>query len=802
MTSPTTRRRAALATLILLLGLGGLAAPAGAVDTTLVPVGAVWRYLDDGSNQGTAWRAIGFNDTAWKSGAAELGYGDGGEATVVSYGPDPSNKYVTTYFRRAFTVADPAAFLSLTLRLLRDDGAVVYLNGVEVFRSNMPAGPILFTTPASVAIGGGDESSYVTTALAPSTLVAGANVIAVEVHQANGTSTDLSFNLELIGSSGPTVTRGPYLQLATPTGMTVRWRTNVAGGSRVRYGAAPGSLTSVADATGTGTDHEVRLTGLTPNTRYYYSVGTAAGPLAGDDAQHTFVTPPAAGTSKPTRVWVIGDAGTANANQAAVRDAYLAYTGTRETDLWLMLGDNAYPNGTDAEYQAAVFDIYPTLLRRSPVWSTLGNHDGASADSGTQAGPYYDIFTLPTQGEAGGAASGTEAYYSFDYGNIHFIVLDSFDSDRSSSGPMLTWLRADLATTTQPWVIAFWHHPPYSRGSHNSDTAVELVQMRENALPILEAAGVDLVLSGHSHSYERSFLIDGHYGLAATFVAGNVKDGGSGREDGTGAYRKPTVGPAPHEGAVYAVAGSSGQVSGGTLNHPAMFISLNSLGSMVLDVDGNRLDARFIDQAGIVRDYFTLLKGGVASAPAAPSALAASAASTTRVNLGWTDNAGNEDGFQVERSPDGAAFAALGTAGANATTYADLTAQPATAYWYRVRATNGVGASGWSNVATATTPAPPPTAPAAPTGLGATPLSKNQIRLTWADNSGNESGFRIERSTNGTTFTQIATVGAGVTGYTSTGLKGNTTYWYRVRAYNAGGTSAYSNTASATTPRR
>ena len=124
---------------------------------------------------------------------------------------------------------------------------------------------------------------------------------------------------------------------------------------------------------------------------------------------------------------------------------------------------------------------------------------------------------------------------------------------------------------------------------------------------------MDLVLSGHSHSYERSFLIDGHYGTSSTFTPSMKKNGGSGREDGTGAYRKPTYGMAAHEGAVYAVAGSSGQTSGGLLNHPAMFISLNSLGSMVLDVNGNRLDAAFIDQAGVRRDYFTILKGAASS---------------------------------------------------------------------------------------------------------------------------------------------------------------------------------------------
>ena len=404
-----------------------------------------------------------------------------------------------------------------------------------------------------------------------------------------------------------TVTRGPYLQTGTPTSVVVRWRTDVATNSRVSYGSAPGSLTSAVDDPTPKTEHEVTLSGLTADTKYFYAVGTTTGILAGNDASHFVLTAPTPGTPKPTRVWVLGDSGTANASAAAVRDAYFNFTGTRHTDLWLMLGDNAYNSGTDAEYQAAVFNMYPTMLRKSVLWPTLGNHDGASADSATQSGPYYDIFTLPKGGDAGGVASGTEAFYSFDYGNIHFIVLDSFETDRSSNGAMMTWLRTDLAATRQDWIIAYWHHPPYSKGSHDSDTEVELVQMRQNALPILEAGGVDLVLAGHSHSYERSFLIDGHYGTSTTLTPSMILDHGDGRPTGNGAYQKIE---GPHLGAVYTVAGSSGQTGGGLLNHPVMFISLNVLGSLVLDVNGNSLDATFLDSTGVIRDTFTVLKGG------------------------------------------------------------------------------------------------------------------------------------------------------------------------------------------------
>lgn len=174
--------------------------------TTLIAQGAQWKYLDNGSDQGTAWRANGFDDSAWASGSAELGYGDGDEATVVGYGPDPNNKYVTTYFRKTFNAADKSSFSGLELNLRRDDGAVVYLNGAEVARSNMPSGGILYNTFASAAIGGVDETTFLKFNFGTTALQNGSNVLAVEIHQANATSTDISFDLSLAAVNAPTRT--------------------------------------------------------------------------------------------------------------------------------------------------------------------------------------------------------------------------------------------------------------------------------------------------------------------------------------------------------------------------------------------------------------------------------------------------------------------------------------------------------------------------------------------------------------------------------------------------------------------
>ncbi|MDO8542773.1 MAG: metallophosphoesterase family protein [Opitutaceae bacterium] len=424
-----------------------------------------------------------------------------------------------------------------------------------------------------------------------------------------------------------TIVRGPYLQTATPTSMVVRWRTDNTEASVVSYGLERNELTSSAKAEGIGTEHIVQLTGLKPNTKYYYAVGAAPVPppnpakKAAEDAPgraaiNSFTTPPPVGPAKPTRVWVLGDPGTKNATQMAVRDVYYKFTGSRATDLWLLLGDNAYPDGTDADYQKAIFEMYPQTLRISPVWSTLGNHDGKSANSITESGVYYDIFTLPKRAEAGGVMSGTEAYYSFDYANIHFVCLDSHDSDRSAGGAMMQWMKADLAATQRDWIIAFFHHPTFTKGTHDSDKDSDsqgrMNDMRAIFLPVLEQAGVDLILTGHSHVYERSWLINGHYGKSDTFNASqHVKQKTNGRSDGEGAYKKPRR-RAPHAGEISVVTGSAGHAGSATkpppLNHPVFYLSLNEAGSSVIDVDGLKLDFVFLNEKGEKRDWFSIVK--------------------------------------------------------------------------------------------------------------------------------------------------------------------------------------------------
>jgi Calcineurin-like phosphoesterase/Purple acid Phosphatase, N-terminal domain len=401
--------------------------------------------------------------------------------------------------------------------------------------------------------------------------------------------------------------RLPYLQSTTSDSTTIVWTTDVEAPSEVQIGSTPGEAKQTIHDDTPVKHHEVKITGLSPNTRYYYSVGSPGKKLAGGDSGHYFQTNPEPGTIKKFRAWILGDSGDGSLRQAAVRDSMLAYTSTHPPEIFLHLGDIAYYSGTPDEFTSRFFYAYPQILRNTTCWPTMGNHEGVTSDSGLQTGPYYTAYVLPKGGEAGGLPSGTEAYYSFDYANVHFIVLDSHDSPRDPAGAMLTWLKADLSSTNQEWIVAYWHHPPYSKGNHDSDLEWQLVEMRQNALPILEAGGVDLVMSGHSHLYERSYLIDGAYGTPTT-ANGHIVNGGDGRPLGTGPYKK-SVGNVAHEGAVYVVAGHGGAFPSGLGGHPVMYYDETDNGSCLLDVQGNRLSLVNLRWDGNVTDRFALVKG-------------------------------------------------------------------------------------------------------------------------------------------------------------------------------------------------
>ena len=193
------------------------------------------------------------------------------------------------------------------------------------------------------------------------------------------------------------------------------------------------------------------------------------------------------------------------------------------------------------------------------------------------------------------------------------------------------------------------------------------------------------------------------------------------------------------------------------------------------------------------------------SAPAAPTNLAATATSSSQINLTWTDVSDNETGFILERCTGAgcSTFTQIAALGANVTSYTNTNLAASTSYSYRLQAYNDGGNSDYGSTASTVTQAAP-ALPAAPTNLAAAAVSKNQINLTWIDNAANETGFYLERCKGSTctNFVQIAVLGANITSFSNTGLTANTTYRFRIRAYNTNGTSVYSNIATATTPKR
>ena len=282
--------------LLLLLPLLCVGVQAQPVSQTVVAPGAIWKFFNQNGDLGTAWQAEAFSDAAWASGPSPLGYSpanmDGASTTICSgcvgctcntvtndCADNCSTKRITTYFRYHLNLSDASG--TFAIRYQRDDGIVIYVNGTEVHRENLPAPPatITYSTTATAIPSDAEELLWITVPTVSASLFhTGDNVIAVEIHQTSQTSSDIRFNMEVVRTGGAALTRGPYLQMGTPTEMTLRWRSSSANTGRVRYWTTtPGSLTTTADETTATTEHEKRLTGLTANTRYNYTIGSTDG---------------------------------------------------------------------------------------------------------------------------------------------------------------------------------------------------------------------------------------------------------------------------------------------------------------------------------------------------------------------------------------------------------------------------------------------------------------------------------------------------------------------------------------------
>ena len=411
------------------------------------------------------------------------------------------------------------------------------------------------------------------------------------------------------------VTAGPFLQSPTPRSVILRWQTDRPTESAVEFADEATHLSRTVRRSGLDTDHEVRLAGLEPNTTYWFRIATGHDrPSGHPTGPARFRTPPPVGSTNAFRVW-IGDPASQGSSHhpASIRNAAESHGGGVESDLILWLGDVATLTPAGRRHHQGGIEFLSGVETLIPVWPTPGNHSARPYVFEDTTLVFERLFSLPTQGEAGGIASKTESYYSFDHGNAHFICLDSQETDRSPFGDMMEWLEHDLADTRRTWIVAFWHHPPYGTLCSDPDHCREpdkqrMREMRENALPLLEQAGADLVICGHSDAYRRTDLIHGHDGTENPFTASLAIHSGDEDPNTDRSYHKFSRGGGVSRGTLYLTVGHGGDSHAEKRLPPSSAARCREAGSVFLDFDGDRMDAVFLNAEAKVRDRFSISK--------------------------------------------------------------------------------------------------------------------------------------------------------------------------------------------------
>ena len=372
-----------------------------------------------------------------------------------------------------------------------------------------------------------------------------------------------------------TISRFPYVQNVREDRASVLWATFEAGSGQLRYSADGVNFTFVNargrtySRTETGlaytyTQYQADLTGLSANTDYVYTpyVNGEVVLAAGETRFRT------AG-SGPFKFIVLGDSGWSDALSDA-QGLIAQRIAAEKAAMVIHTGDLVYPQGTFELYQRNYFNYYATTMSSVPFFPCLGNHDYDIPN----AVPYLEVHALPIEGVP---ASDRKRYYSYDWGNVHFVSIDAHQAlDRAvnNNGPLLRWLENDLRSTRQFWRVAYFHYPPYATGQNTGD--IQSRWVRERMVPLFEAYGVQLVFSGHEHSYQR-----------------------------TNPLRKSTT-VAPGVGTNYVVSGGGGAILYPVGNEPLFASSKSSYHYVRAEVQGTRIAIRSIRQDGVELDNYTI----------------------------------------------------------------------------------------------------------------------------------------------------------------------------------------------------
>ena len=460
-----------------------------AADRALIKPGDSWSYFKGMVAPPVNWTAVLFDDSSWPMGPSgfSIGFGNYDEATTL---PDMPGNYGSVFLRRKFVVAQLDEVVWPVLRIDYDDGFVAYLNGVEIARRGLPGNvgeAVLFNTPASPHPRGGTEE--IDLRVFRSLFSEGTNVLALQVHNAEVANATWAVVPELLSG----ITRGPFLQSTSTNRTLVVWKTAIPVNTKVEFGLTPQLGTVVFEAAPT-TNHVVELTGLLADTTYFYQASSAAAGETVRSHVHSFTTLKSEGAVK---FLVVGDTGIGQSAQYDIARELAKRGG----DLLLHLGDIVYPQFTSERVDAKLFGVYGDLMAAQPWFFTIGNHDLYAGET-----HYLNAFHLPTN-----AVTGTEHYYSFDHGDVHFSVLlipYVTQYQLTVGSDQYRWLTNDLATTSKPWKVLAYHVPMQTSALHRVDDwnlngIRDSEEIREVLLPVAAQYGVQVTFSGHDHVFER-----------------------------------------------------------------------------------------------------------------------------------------------------------------------------------------------------------------------------------------------------------------------------------------------------------
>jgi len=467
-----------------------------------------WKYLEgtkEASNPPTAWRMLNFDEAQWKEGRSgfSIGYGRYDAPTTLWEMP---GKYHSLFLRKKFTLQDTEWIKSLVMRVDYRDGFVAYLNGTEIARRGLAGEPgqaVPFNALATVHYRGDPElidlESY-------KMLLEEENILAIQAHDNAVNAYGFAFHVELLAN----IVRGPIIESTTTTDTKIAWQTLKPTTSVVEYGPTT-ALGQQIESEILTTDHVLQLIGLEPNATYHYRVGGVAEDIPRFSKTTSFKTLKPSG---PVRLMLLGDSGSGNLLQhkfaEVIRD--------NQPDAILHAGDIVYDfkSGPPNYYpDFRHFSVYKEHMKSVPYFTTIGNHELYYGDTA-----YLNSFHLPTNNLPSLGLkppnleypfSGTEHFYSFDVGDVHVSVLfnpwyahHNFSKDTNQ----LHWLTNDLATTSKPWKLLLGHFPVASSASHgwsdyNANALPDTIDFGNTIYPIVSKYKVDMMLAGHSHTFEK-----------------------------------------------------------------------------------------------------------------------------------------------------------------------------------------------------------------------------------------------------------------------------------------------------------